>query len=138
MSIFSLSFIEVMLFIYSFVIFSKAVILWLFSVKAFIKSFISWAKNVSQQMSSARDKNALNNPVAIFGQMIKCRIIWTFASASLRILHNHQNNLSCLSGSWLLRTFKNSVALFLLLNRANVGSISAFVSLPSCEFATLI
>ena len=59
MSIFSFSFTEVLLFIYSLVTFSKTVTLCPFSSKTFIKNFISWAIYFSEQICSARDKNSL-------------------------------------------------------------------------------
>ena len=35
-------------------------------------------------MCSARDKNPLNTPIAMFGQMLECGFIWTLVIAGLR------------------------------------------------------
>ena len=87
-------------------------------------------------MCGARNKNPLHTPTAMFGRCF----IWTFVIAGLRYTAKSQewfklflivmskkfSSLWLFSypvayftcGSWLLRTFKNTVALFLLPNRA--------------------
>ena len=91
-------------------------------------------------MCSARDKNPLNIPIAMFGQMLECGFIWTLVIAGLRgtakswdwfelffiVTSKKSSSLCsfsyslvyCICGSWLLRTHKNSVTLLLLPNRA--------------------
>ena len=77
MSIFSFPFTEVMVFIYLYAYIHITVILCPFSAKTFIKYF-------SRQMCSARDKNPLNNPKSMFGQMLECGFICMFVIAGLR------------------------------------------------------
>ena len=45
------------------------------------------------------------------GQMLECAFIWKFVIAVYSVLY-------CICGFGLTRTFKSSIALFLLLNRA--------------------
>ena len=52
------------------VTFSKTVILCPFSAKTFIKN-----SNFSEQICIARDKNPLNTPTAMFGQILECGFI---------------------------------------------------------------
>ena len=61
-SMFSVYFTQVMLFVCSFVTFSNTLILCTFLKKTFIKSFISCSKYFPEQMFSARDKNPLILP----------------------------------------------------------------------------
>ena len=131
-----------MFFIYSFVTFSKTIILCPFSVKTFIENFIFCAKYFSEQICIALDKNSnlkfpLNTPIAMFGQMLERGFISTFVIAGLRntvtmvevVLYCYVQNFSfllsfsysvvyCICGSLLLKSLKDSIALFLLPNWA--------------------
>ena len=40
-------------------------------------------KYFSEQMCSPHDKNLLNTPMTMFGEMLGCSFIWTFVIASL-------------------------------------------------------
>ena len=54
---------------------------------------IFW-KRVINQICGTIDKNPLNNPIAINGQMLKCGFIRTFVIADFNILQDKRNVLS--------------------------------------------